>query len=415
MRQLLPIVALMASTFFMLAGGGVQWTVLPLRAQAEGFSIDAIGIMGTSWAAGFTAGCLLAPHIVRRVGHVRAFSSLLALVAIAILLTGLMIHPAVWSALRAVVGLCFAGSYMVIESWLNERAANRSRGLVFSLYLVVGELGMIAGQYAIVFSDPKTPAPFMISAILFAAAILPTALSTAQNPAPIAQARPELRRLFANSPAAAVGMALAGALAGAWGSFAPVYGAQIGLTNAAISTLLASAMAGSAIAQFPIGWLSDRMDRRIAILAIGVAGATACWLAARMPVDAARPGVAFFALMAFVGAMIYPVYAVLAAHANDRAAPDEYVGIAAGLLLVYGLGTMLGPPAAARAIEAFGPTGIFVAMGATSLVMAAHTGWRMVRRGRPRGDAEAVRSLPAAAGPTPQTMTLAATGETKAP
>ncbi|MEZ5790462.1 MAG: MFS transporter [Nitratireductor sp.] len=220
-RTILPILALFTSTFFLLVGGGVQWIVLPIRAQMEAFSTDAIGIIGLGWATGFTAGCLIVPRIVRRVGHVRAFSSLLALAAIAILVTAMAINPIAWFAMRVVSGLCFSGSYMIIESWLNERVGNESRGALFAIYAMITMAGVMTGQYVILFVDPGSQTAFMVAAILFALAILPTALSTAQSPQALTEVRLNIVDLYRNSPVALIGIFLAGSIAGAWQSFAP--------------------------------------------------------------------------------------------------------------------------------------------------------------------------------------------------
>ncbi len=349
MRTLLPVAALLTSTFLLLSGGGVQWVLLPIRAQLEGFSTDAIGLMGTGWAIGFSGGCLIVPRIVRRVGHVRALSGLLALVAIAILANAMYINPVFWFALRAVAGLCFSGAYMIIESWLNERVTNETRGAVFSFYLIVTQVGIIAGQYVIVFAPPDGLYAFMAAAMLFASAILPIALSTAPMPSPIAETRLNVAKLYRNSPASVVGVLLAGMLAGAWQNFAPVYATMNGLATVFISTILALSMVGSALSQYPMGRISDHVDRRFVMVAVGIGGAITCFYAAGYQVDAADPGIEFFVLMALVGAFVYPIYAVLVAHANDYARTDEYVEVSSGLLIVYGVGTMIGPLATARA------------------------------------------------------------------
>lgn len=411
-RHLIPILALFLSTGLLLAGGGVQWILLPIRSQMEGFSTDAIGLIGAGWSIGFTAGCFIVPRMVRRVGHIRVFGALSATLAVAILLSGLFVDPAVWFVLRAVAGLCFSGSYMVIESWINERVTNESRGAIFSIYLIVTQLGIIAGQYVIVFASPETTAPFMIAAILFCLAILPTALSTAQTPAPLEQVTLNVASLYRNSPVALIGVVLAGAIAGAWQNFAPVFGAMSGLSNTSIATLLALAMLGSAVLQYPFGWISDRTDRRHVMIGIGLAGAVVCTIAAFFPVAAPRPGIAFFSLMVLTGAFIYPIYAILVAHANDHAPPQDYVQVSSSLLMVYGVGTMIGPILTARTTALFGAGGIFVTVAAMNLAIALYAGWRLTRRPAPAArDVAEFQALAPAPAQTPQSYTLAPSAE----
>lgn len=411
-RNLLPILALFASTFFMLLGGGVQWIVVPIRAQLEGFTNDSIGLIGLGWSTGFTLGCLLIPHVVRRVGHVRAFSSLMAMVSISVLLTGIVVSPGAWFILRILGGLCFSGSYLIIESWLNERASNQDRGKLFAIYAIITQAGVMAGQYVIVFAEPGTTIPFMLSAILFALAILPTALSTAQAPQPLQQVRFDIKALYRNSPAALIGIFMAGSIAGSWQSFAPVYGSMNGLSEVNIANMMALAMLGAIIFQYPMGWLSDRMDRRIVMVAIGAGGLVTCALAAGMQVDGDDPGWLFFVMMAFCGAFLYPIYTVLIAHANDHAEPDEYVQVSASLYLVYGFGTMAGPLLAARATSWFGPGGMLYVVAALNLGIAAYAAWRMTRRQRVPGEetAEAQVFTPPPA-QAPQSYMLAPLGE----
>ncbi len=411
-RQFVPILALFMSTAFLLAGGGVQWILLPIRSQLEGFSTDAIGLIGAGWAIGFTSGCIVVPRMVRRAGHIRAFGSLSALLAISILLSAMIVDPAAWFVLRIVAGLCFSGSYMIIESWINGRVTNETRGAIFSVYLIITQLAMIAGQYAIVVAAPETDRPFMIAAILFALAILPTALSKAPSPEPLEQVHVKLKELYVNSPAALVGVFLAGGIAGSWQNFAPVFGAMSGMSNTAIATMVSLAILGSAVFQYPFGWLSDRIDRRIVMIGIGAAGAVIVAATAFMQVDAQSPGLAFFALMAMTGAFIYPIYAILVAHANDHAAPEDYVQVSSGLLMVYGVGTMAGPILTARITAWYGAGGMFITIALLNLAIAAYTAWRLTRRPAP-SDEETMdfQTFAPATALTPQSYTLAPSAE----
>jgi len=260
--QLLPIAALLASTFLMLLAGGLAGILLPLRGGMEGWSTTTIGWMGTSYSFAFTIGCIVVPHLVRRVGHVRVFSALLTLLSMALLLHALLVNPVAWMIFRGVAGFSLAGSYMIIESWLNERVTNESRGRIFSIYMIITMLGLLCGQYILPFGDAGTQTLFIICAIIYASALLPTALSSAQSPNPLTQVSLDLKGLYRRSPAAAVGSLIAGIVAGTWNFLAAIYGEMNGLSTFGIATMLACAMIGGAIFQYPLGRGSDFVDRR---------------------------------------------------------------------------------------------------------------------------------------------------------
>ncbi|MEC9342825.1 MAG: MFS transporter, partial [Pseudomonadota bacterium] len=299
-----------------------------------------------------------------------------------------------------------------IESWINERVTNETRGAIFSVYLIITQLAMIAGQYVIVVAAPEGHFPFMVAAILFALAILPTALSTAQSPAPLEQVRLNLKELYVNSPAALIGVFLAGGIAGAWQNFAPVFGTMNGMSNTAIASMLSLAILGSALAQYPFGWLSDRIDRRLVMIGVGAAGAVIVTAAGFQPVGTQAPGLLFFVLMCMTGAFIYPIYAILVAHANDHAAPEDYIQVSSGLLMVYGTGTMAGPIITARMTTLFGAGGLFITIAALNLAIAAYAAWRLTRRPAPaESDTMDFQTYAPATAQTPQSYTLAPSAE----
>lgn len=204
-RNLLSVAALLFGTLFLFMGNGLQGILLPVRGNLEGYATTTLGLLGTSWAGGFVIGCLVAPKIVRRVGHVRAFSGFISIIAIIALVSGIIIDPVWWVVLRAVTGFSTAGTSMIIESWLNERASNESRGMIFSLYIGITLLGVVGGQMMIPLEDVRTPVLFMICGIFYCIAMLPTTLSTAASPQPLKAVRSTCRRSIATrrSPASA--------------------------------------------------------------------------------------------------------------------------------------------------------------------------------------------------------------------
>jgi len=406
-RNLLPMAALFLSTGFLMAGGGMQNILLPVRGQIDGFSSSQIGLLGAGWAVGFTLGCIIVPRLVRRVGHVRCFSVLASLLATVMLLYGLIVDAGFWIFFRAIAGLCFAGSYMIIESWLNERITNENRGAVFSTYMVISQLAMLGGQYLLVTADPEKETLFMFGAILFALAVLPTALSKAQSPAPLTQVSLDLTGLYTNSPAAAVGAVICGCITGTWTSFAPVFGAETGMSLANIANLVSFAMIGSILFQFPIGRLSDFMDRRYVMIGAALCGASLGFIASQITVNGANPGIAYYALITALGGFIYPLYAVVVAHANDYADNEDFVKTSSSLLILYGVGTMIGPMVTGSVMESYGVNSLFNVIGAAHLCLAIYVGYRVMVQPRP----DDMETLDFQAGPiakpqTPETYAL---------
>lgn len=383
LRQIFPVTALFISTFFLLAGGGMQSVLLPVRGQLEGFSASQIGLIGTGWAAGFTIGCIIVPHLVRRVGHVRTFSALAAILATVVLLNGMIIEAYTWILLRALAGFCFSGSYMIIESWLNERVSDENRGAMFSVYMIVSQTAFMSGQYMLVIANPSKETLFMLGAILYSLAVIPTALSKAQSPAPLTQVKIDLKGIYTNSPAAFVGSLIAGILAGSFQSFAPVFGVEQGMSSANIANMVVLVMLGALVFQYPLGKLSDMIDRRYVMVGLSLLGTFVGFMISGYPVNGADPQIAFFGLMVLLGGFVYPIYGLVNAHANDHANPDDFVKISSSLLILYGVGNMIGPFVTGPAMEVLGTQALFQVIGGSHLLLAIHMTYRITRREAP--------------------------------
>ncbi|MEF2072529.1 MFS transporter [Consotaella aegiceratis] len=401
---ILPIISLMTSTFFLMAGAGLLGILLPVRGSIEGWSAYEIGLLGTGYAIAFTVGCLIAPRIVRSAGHVRTFSSLAALLAISMLMNALIVDPIAWMLIRGLSGFGLAGAYMVIESWLNERVTNETRGTVFSLYMIVTMSAMMGGQYVMPLSNPALDAPFMLGAILFALAVIPTALSRAPSPAPLTVVKLDVPLIYRNSPVAVVGVFLAGVIASAWTNMAPVFAERIGFSTTEIATLLVVTMAGGIVFQYPLGRISDRTDRRYVMTAAGLIGALASSVAIFF---AGATAITFFAVAFVIGGVMYPAYSLTVAHANDYADDKDFVKISSGLLILYGFGTMIGPLFAAGMMANLGPVGIFVAIGSANAAFALYAFYRTYRREPPKAEERIdFQTIPLARTQTPATFAL---------
>jgi MFS family permease len=377
--------------------------LLPIRGAAEGFSTTELGLIGTGWATGFVLGCLTAPIVVRRVGHIRAFSCAAAGAAVVMLLNGLLVMPLAWIILRACSGFLLAGAFMIIESWLNERATNESRGTIFAVYLTVTYLAITAGQFGFAAGDSNTASLFMVGAILFCLSVLPTSLSTAASPKPLARARLDLRRLFANSPVAFVTVALVGVINGAFGTLAPVFGTRIGLSTTLIALMMGITVVSGALTQVPAGRLSDRTDRRYVIAGTAIAAALAGIFLFALDFAGPTP---VLVLAGFYGALTYPIYGLAVAQANDYTDPGDFVAVSGGLLLLYGVGTMVGPLAGSTAMTIGGPTALFTVTATAHLCIAGYAIYRTTRRAPvPEDVRDAYRGVPGQTG-TPQTAAL---------
>lgn len=395
-----PILALLSSTGFLLAAAGLHGLLLPLRGQAEGFSTATLGLLGTAYAAGFMAGCFFAPWLVRRVGHVRAFGAIAASGAIIALLTGLWIDEVVWIVLRAGTGFTMAGAFMVIESWLNERATNETRGTVFGLYMMVTYVSITGGQMIITIADIGNQTLFLAAGIFFCAALIPVSVSSSASPKPLAGVRLDIRKLYANSPVAAVGCVLIGVANGAWGTLGAVYGARAGITTAEVATMMSIVVLCGAFSQMPIGRISDRTDRRYVLSG----AAFLCAMVGLAAFTFAPRSVMWIMVQtAAYGALAYTLYSIAVAHANDHASTEDFVMVSGGLLLLYGFGTMIGPVLGALLMARMAPESLFLATAVPHLLLAIYALLRVrVRAPVPIEERDAFKVVPAERAVTPQ-------------
>ena len=377
---ILSVGALLASVALLLTGHGLLQTLLPIRAGLENFASLEIGLLGSSYFAGYVIGCLTTPLTIIRCGHVRTFAALVAVASSASLMHAMVVDPYAWMACRFVTGICLAGLYLVIESWLNERATNETRGAIMAAYVTVNLLVITAGQMIVPFFVPDSFVPLSVAAILIALAALPVALTTSQQPAPITLVRFRPKALFALSPVGVVGIALIGASNGAFWTLGPVYGVAQGFSIMQIAVFMSLVVIGGAVSQYPVGVLSDRVDRRIVLAGLSICAiGLGALLSGTVPLgDTARLVVSF----AF-GAAILPTYAVAAAHVYDHATSEGYVEVSASLLLLNGLGSVAGPIVAAMAMQAYGPGSLFAWIAAVYGMMIAFLAFRMTRRAAP--------------------------------
>lgn len=404
-RQLLPVSALLLGSGLLLFAGGMHGLILPVRGAAEGFGATELGLLGTGWAVGYVAGCFYVPRIVGSVGHIRAFGVMCAFAAIAILLQALLVTPQFWIPVRAVSGFCFAGAAMIVESWLSDRASPQSRGTIFGIYTMVNLGATTAGQLAIATGDASGFLFFAVAAIVYSLALVPTALSTSESPAPLTSVRLNLPLLWRNSPVAVVAVFLVGISNGSFGTLSAVYADRVGLTLGALALFASIPVLAGALSQVPIGFASDRMDRRKVLLVVAVlavAGDLGFILLA--PQDQMMNLV----LVSIFGAAIFAMYPIIVAHANDHAPEGTSIQVSGGLLMVYGLGNIAGPLIAGVAMSAAGASGLFLTTIVAHVLMILYTALRIAQRAAvAEEDKGAFQMSAPARGLTPETAALA--------
>lgn len=369
--------ALLAAVFILIAGNGLANTLIPLSATAVSFPPLAIGFIGSAYFGGMLVGCIAAPRIIARAGHIRAFAAFVAISAVSTLMHPIFVDPFAWAAIRAVTGFCFAGLYATIESWMHDKADNEVRGRVLALYQIVHYAGSATGQQAIRFITPTSFVPFSIVASALALSVLPLAYTRSDPPEPPPVPRLRLGWLFRISPVGVAGALVSGIANGTFWSLAPVFAERSGLNAGGVATFMTATIVGAALVQWPVGRLADRSDRRhIMLVAIAVAIAAQ---AALVYLDS--HGVwTLAALAAAIGASALVLYPLSSSHAQDLGGRENAVEVSTGLLLAYTIGAIIGPTTAAWMMGQFGPQALFVHNAAFHVAFVIFIIWRLWQR-----------------------------------
>ncbi len=340
---------LLLGVALLLTGHGLQLALVPLRSELMGWSPTQIGFLSSLYFCGFIAGCFTIPGLVSRVGHIRTFACLVIVLTAAILTLPIADFYMAWMVLRFLTGIAIAGLYLVIESWLNEQASPESRGSVLATYTVIVLVGLASGQLLINVAELDGDRLFMLSAILIVLAGLPVCLTRSAHPRAIPAAKFSPMLVVRTSRAATTGSIISGMVAGSVYGLGPVYGLQSGLEVLTISYMMFLTIAGGALSQFPLGRISDRLDRRYVIMLCMLSGSAIALLALILPAS-------LIPLLMFVfGACALPIYAVSLALANDNAQEGKFIELGTGLLMINALGSIIGPMIASQLMTRFGP------------------------------------------------------------
>lgn len=380
MSSFTSLIPLLLTAAILLGGNGLQGTLVALRADAEGFGASAIGVMGTSYFAGFMIACVVAPRLVQAVGHIRVFAALAALAATGTLLLVIVLDPLAWIVIRFAMGFSFSGLFTVVESWLNSASTRANRGRMLSVYRIIDLLTVTGVQFLLPLFGPESFTIFALVAIFFTLSLVPVSLADRSNPRPPENFTFDLKAVWAISPLASVGAFAIGLTNSAFRLVGPVYATSVGLDVAGVALFISAGIFGGSILQYPLGHISDRIDRRLAIM-LATGGAVLAGLFLSFGAGTS-PQLIYLGAFLF-GAFAMPLYSLSAANANDHAEPGQYVLIAAGLTFFFSIGAMIGPVVAAEVIELWGPAAFF---GYTSLVHGALlvvSAFRMTRRPAP--------------------------------
>jgi len=352
----------------LMLGAGLQSTLLGLRATLEGFPTLVTGLVLSCYYVGYVMGTKIAPPLLRKLGHIRVF---------AVLVQGCFVDPWSWGAMRLVQGLCFAGLYVVAESWLNDRATRENRGRLFAVYMLVLYVGLGSAQFLLVLADPRTPIPFMLVAVLISLAMVPIVVSAQRVPEHAVPRKVRLRDLYRNSPLGIVSVTISGLISAIIFSMGPVYARLSGLDTSSVALFMAVSILAAVITQYPVGRLSDRVDRRTVIAAVCTLAMLVSGSIVAFP---QMPRAVFLVLAALFSGFALTLYSLSVSHVNDKLEPAQMVAASSALLLLNGGAAAFGPVLAGSLMTAFGPPAYFATLATLSGTLAVYDLWRKSRQ-----------------------------------
>jgi MFS family permease len=361
----------------LMLGAGLQSTEISLRATLEGFPAPLTGAVMSCYYLGYMVGTALAPRLVRRVGHIRVFAAMAALACASVLAQGLLIAALPWALLRGVSGLAFAAIYVVAESWLNDRSTRATRGTLMALYMVVLYIGLGSSQFLLIPTDPRTATPFMLVAILISLAIVPIVIAAQQAPEIALPQKVSYRDLYRDSPLGVVAVTIAGMVTANVYSMGPVYAKLSGLDTSGVATFMGISVLAAVLMQYPVGRLSDRVDRRTVMAGICILAT----LSAAVPAAFRNlPHALVLALAALFSGLAFTLYSLGVSHVNDHLEPAQMVAASGALLRLNGIGAALSPILVGGLIARFGPRAYFGALAALTGLLSIYDLWRKMRR-----------------------------------
>jgi MFS family permease len=370
--------ALLLGMMLLMVGNGLQGTLLGVRGEIEGFSTLEMSVVMSAYFVGFLGGSRMAPEMIRRVGHVRVFAALASFISAVMILYPTFTNPIAWSVGRVIIGFCFSGVYVTAESWLNNAANNENRGQALSLYMIVQMVGIVSAQALLLVGDPAGYETFVVASVLISISFAPILLSISPTPAFDTTKPMTLRQLMNISPLGCVGMFLLGGVFASQFGMSAVYGAKAGLSLVQISIFVAAFYVGAMLLQYPLGWMSDRMDRRFLILVVATVGGGGAIIGMAFGANFNMLLVAAF----LIGGLSNPLYSLLIAHTNDYLAHEDMAAASGGLIFINGLGAITGPLIIGWLMgdAIFGPSGFFLFMAGLLFALALYAAYRSTQR-----------------------------------
>ena len=370
--------ALLLGMMLLMVGNGLQGTLLGVRGGIEGFSTFNMSIVMSAYFAGFLGGSRLAPKMIRRVGHVRVFAALASFISAILILYPAFAHPVAWALGRVVIGFCFSGVYVTAESWLNNSADNTNRGKTLSVYMIVQMFGIVCAQVLLVMGDAGGYALFIVASVLVSISFAPILLSISPTPAFETTKPMPLKTLIETSPLGCFGMFLLGGVFSAQFGMSAVYGMAAGLTIVQISMFVSSIYIGALLMQYPIGWFSDYIDRRVVILIVAAVGGVMSLVGFLFDHYFGVLLVAAFV----IGGTSNPLYSLLIAYTSDYLEADNMAAASGGLIFINGMGAIIGPLVTGWMMDIFGTQAFFMVIAVLMLTLTGYAGYRMTQRSR---------------------------------
>lgn len=388
-NAIIPVSSLLLGMAILLAGSGLIGTLLGLRASVEGYSGLTLGLVMSGFFGGYIIGAFACPSLIRRIGHIRAFTAMAALAAVVSLLYGMIVDPWVWWVLRVVNGVAMVAIYMVIESWLNEQMHDQ-RGRIFAAYMTISFIALGLGQFLIAVYGAEDLGSFALVAILYCIGLVPIALTPVSQPTPIVTPRLPLKRLYRVSPVGFMGGLVSGLVSGAFWGLSAAFAAAQGLSDLDVAVFVSAAIFGGAVMQWPVGRATEHRDRRVVLVGVcmlATLSACAMFAVGRASIPA------LIAATGFYGGFAFTLYSLAVAQTHDRFHSSEALEATKALLILHGVGAMAGPVLAGGVMSMLGARTLPLVLAAMLVGLVFFTLWR-IRRDAPVPDEELSEFLP---------------------
>ena len=356
LRTLTTVSSLLLGIGLLLMGLALLSTSMGVRAVAEGYNDTITGLVMASYFGGFMVGGYWCPRLIRRIGPIRSYAVFAAIGAVAVFLPTVLVHPLLWAMLRFVIGTVLIGLYMVLESWLNATTPNETRGRVFAVYMIVTLLAFALGQYLLLFDPGAQSTAFSIAAMFFSLGLIPIALTRLPEPRSVPVGAVHLRHLVQLSPLSVAGALVGGLATSSFWALGAVFADRIGLHGSTVVQFMAITIFGGVFLQWPIGRLSDHVDRRIVLMTVTLLAILTAIVGALVYT---RSVTGLYSIMFVLGGLMFSIYGLSVAYLNDRVQADDALDASRGVLLIYGFGALFGPILAGATMTVLGPSGFF--------------------------------------------------------